>query len=45
MRALRACRQARPGLLPGLMRLVGAASVTEKQASPAARWRVSPRAP
>jgi len=35
------------GLLPGLMRLAGAASVTEKQASPAARWRerVSLRAP
>ena len=47
MRALYARRLARSGLLPGLMRLAGAASGTEKQASPAARWRgrVSLRAP
>jgi hypothetical protein len=47
MRVLCARRLARPGLPPGLMHLAGAASVTEKQASPAARWRgrVSPRAP
>jgi hypothetical protein len=47
MRALRGCRPARPGLLPGLMRLVGAASVTEKQARPGskvARARITPGA-
>jgi hypothetical protein len=47
MRALCARRLARSGLLPGLMRPAGAASVTEKQASPAARRRerVSLRVP